>query len=168
MQTPYPSVHFPLLLVCRPRSLEEKTRMPASPAKRSCGASSPEAQRGTVCGRRPLGTLGWRGLGARIPAFGLHASVCSSDEPTGWPCRVCVCARVCVRAHAQANQDRSGRYCCCVWWDFVATAPLWGQGSVLFTQLDATSCVPGHGSGLDSLLEVWGTVLEDQCCSSEL
>ena len=120
MQTPYPSVHFPLLLVCRPRSLEEKTRMPASPAKRSCGASSPEAQRGTVCGRRPLGTLGWRGLGARIPAFGLHASVCSSDEPTGWPCRVCVCARVCGRAHAQANQDRSGRYCCRVWWDFVA------------------------------------------------
>ena len=57
MQTPYPSVHFPLLLVCRPRSLEEKTRMPASPAKRSCGASSPEAQRGTVC-EAALGTFG--------------------------------------------------------------------------------------------------------------
>lgn len=124
--------------------------------------------REVLCVRRPLGPLGWRGLGARIPAFGLHPSVCSSDELTGWPCRVCVCARVCVRAHAQANQDRSGRYCCRVWWDFVATAPLWGQGSVLFTQLDATSCVPGHGSGLDSLLEVWGTVLEDRCCSSEL
>ena len=28
-----------------------------------------------MCGRRPLGTLGWRGLGARIPAFGLRVSV---------------------------------------------------------------------------------------------
>lgn len=95
---PHPSVHFPLLLVCRPRGWEEKTRMPASPAKRSCRASSLEARRGTVCGRRPLGTLGCRGLGARIPAFGLRVSVCSclkaGDELTGWPCRVCVCVRV--------------------------------------------------------------------------
>lgn len=108
MQTPYPSVHFPLLLVCRPRSLEEKTRMPASPAKRSCRASSPESQRGTVCGRRPLGTLGWRGLGARIPAFGLHASVCASDELTGWPCRVCACAcaRVCVCVRTCTGKPR--------------------------------------------------------------
>ena len=153
------SIHFPLLLAYRPRGWEEKTRMPASPAKMSCRARSPEARRGIVRGRPPSGTLGWRGLGQNSWLWSTYLSVLlpeADGELTGWPCKVCVCVCVCV----YANQVRSGRYCWSIWGYFVPIALLWEQGSVLFIRLDEALCVPARGPGLDSLLKVRGTMLE--------
>ena len=72
----------------------------------------------------------------------------------------CVCASCRPRQKWEVLPQRLVGLC--------AHSPVVGQGSVLFTRLDAASCVLGHGSGLDTLLEVWGTMLEDRCCSLQL
>lgn len=134
--------------------------MPASPAKRSCRASSPEAQRGTVRGRLPSGTFvmvwTWAGFLALVGVPQVCFSVEADEELIGWPCKVCVCMCVhaCVCRPIQEWDElleHLGVFCT---HSTIVGSRLCLPGS------DEAMCVPGHGPGQDSLLEVgvlcWG------------